>query len=166
MVTVRLHDSMPAERRHEWEAILRLRDATQRQSRLQTYLDAGYGSCWLRESRIAALVEAALWYHDGSRYRLLAWVVMPNHVHVVFHQMQGHPLPGVVHSWKSYSAREANRLLGREGPFWYREYHDRYMRDERHLERAIAYVHANPVQAGLVSVPGDWPFSSARFLPT
>ncbi len=165
MVTIRLHDSMPAERRHEWEALLRLRDESQRQTRLQEYLDAGYGSCWLREPRIAALIEATLWYHDGVRYRLLAWVVMPNHVHVIFHQMEGHTLPEVVHSWKSYSAREANKLLGREGAFWYRDFHDRFMRNERHLERAIAYVHANPVRAGFVSVPGEWPFSSARFIP-
>ena len=62
MVTLRLHDSMPAERRRDWEAILRLRDVTQRQSRLQAYLDAGYGSCWLREPRIAAVMAD----HDDS----------------------------------------------------------------------------------------------------
>jgi putative DNA methylase len=51
--------------------------------RIEEYLDAGHGACWLRRPEIAALVEGALRYFDGQRYRLLAWCVMPNHVHTL-----------------------------------------------------------------------------------
>lgn len=68
----------------------------------------------------------------------------------------------VVHGWKSFSAHAANRLLKRAGTLWFREYHDRYIRDEVHLARAVAYIHGNPVKAGLVSAEEDWEWSSAR----
>jgi REP element-mobilizing transposase RayT len=72
-------------------------------------------------------------HFDGQRYRLLAWVVMPNHVHVLIETMTGHTLAAVLHSWKSYTAKEANRLLGRTGDFWQPEYFDRFIRDDRHF---------------------------------
>jgi len=97
----------------------------------------------------------------GERYRLLAWCVMPNHVHAVAEMLPGFALAHVVHSWKSYMAKEANKMLHREGPFWQREYYDRYIRDDRHLERAIAYIEQNPVKAGLVAQAKEWAFSSA-----
>jgi REP element-mobilizing transposase RayT len=57
--------------------------------------------------------------------------------------------------------REANQILGRTGQFGFREYFDRYIRDERHFANAVQYIHENPVKAGLVENPEDWPFSSA-----
>ncbi len=70
-------------------------------------------------------------------------------------------LSTIVHSWKSFTAKEANKLLKRAGTFWQPEYFDRAIRDERHLASAIWYIHANPVKAGLVARAEDWPFSSA-----
>ncbi|MDX2233200.1 MAG: transposase [Hyphomonadaceae bacterium] len=125
------------------------------------HLDAGFGSCLLRVDDIAPIVENALLHSDGERYRLLAWCVMPNHVHVVFEQLSGARLSAVVQSWKSVTAHRINARLGRRGRFWRREYFDRFMRDDGHLARTIAYVEGNPVKAGLVKAPEDWLFSSA-----
>ena len=72
------------------------------------------------------------------------------------------PLGGIVHSWKSFTAKASNRLLSRTGAFWMADYYDRFIRDERHLRAAIAYVERNPVAAGLVGRPEEWAWSSAR----
>ena len=85
---------------------------------------------------------------------------MPNHVHVVVEPMAGVSLHSIIQAWKSISARRANILLGRTGPFWMREYYDRYIRDDAHLEAAIRYAENNPVDAGLCARPEDWPWSS------
>ena len=108
------------------------------------------------------MVERAMLHHDGNRYRLAAWVVMPNHVHLLATPRDGHTLSGIMHSLKSYTAHQANKLLRREGTFWMEEYFDRYVRDARHFRNTIAYIENNPVKAGLCRRPPDWPFSSAR----
>ena len=139
------------------------RCSAQQHERIQDYLDAGHSSCVLRHEHVASLVQAALLHGDDVQYRLLAWVVMPNHVHVLVEMLPGYPLYQVVQAWKSVTARRANVLLGRKGTLWQRDYFDRYIRDERHMERAIVYIHGNPVKAGLVARAEDWPFGSARW---
>jgi REP element-mobilizing transposase RayT len=104
-----------------------------------------------------------LLHFDTVRYRLFAWVVMPNHVHALLQLVPGRPLDRIVHSWKSYTAKQANRLLGRTGPFWAREYFDRVMRDDGHLVKTAAYIETNPVKAGLCASISDWQFSSAWY---
>ena len=86
--------------------------------RVESYLDAGEGKCWMRDDAIAAIVAGALLHFDGRRYLLHAWCVMPNHVHVVVQPLAGYELPGITHTWKSFTAKEANRKLGRRGKFW------------------------------------------------
>jgi REP element-mobilizing transposase RayT len=162
-VTFRLADAMPAERRDEWELFSKIEDDAVRRQKIEDYLDAGHGSCVLRDDRAAQIVETALLFFDGQRYRLLAWVVMPNHVHVIVEPMPNHPLGSILHSWKSYTANEVNKLLRRTGALWEPEYHDRFIRDERHLKNAINYVHENPVKARLVKQAELWRWSSVRF---
>jgi REP element-mobilizing transposase RayT len=123
-------------------------------ARLDDHLDHGYGECWLRKAQIAQLVIETWQLFDGDRYQLLAWCVMPNHVHIVFRLFEGRMLARIVHSWKSFTALRANESLGRTGPFWEREYHDRIIRDERELQDRINYVLRNPEKAGL----RDWPY--------
>lgn len=156
-VTFRLADSLP----QEAIATLQGTGPAAREQR-QALLDAGHGSCVLRDPRIAALVERALFFFDGQRYRLLAWVVMPNHVHVLIEAGTTHSLASIVQSWKRETARKANDILGREGHLWQSDYYDRYIRNAEHFDRAVAYIHRNPVIAGLVREPQDWPYSSAR----
>jgi hypothetical protein len=81
---------------------------------------------------------------------------------VQFVTADGHSLGAVVRGWKSFTANRANKALGRSGPFWHRDYFDRFIRDEGHLSRTIEYVENNPVKAGLTSSAIDWQWSSAR----
>jgi putative DNA methylase len=137
-------------------------DDPERLRRVERLLDAGHGECWLAKPEIATLVEESLLHGDGQRYRLLCWVIMPNHVHTLIETLDGHPLPDVAHSWKSFTANVANRRLGRTGHFWARDYFDRYIRDDQHLAAVIRYIENNPVKAGLVERAEDWLFGSAR----
>jgi len=127
-----------------------------------TGIEANFGLRLLASPQAASIVERALLRFDAERYRLLAWCVMPNHVHAVAEQMEGWPLAQIVHSWKSYTANLINKARGRDGGVWMREYFDRFMRDDSHPSTTNFYVEANPVDAGLVVRAEDWPWSSAR----
>ena len=159
-ITHRLADALP---KAVLQRLAAIQDDTEKRKNLEAWMDAGLGSCFLADSRCANIVEQALFHHDGDKYRLLAWCVMPNHVHVLIQVASGASLPKIVHAWKSWTAKQINRVLGRSGTLWQREYHNRYIRDDNHLAAVIRYIHTNPVKAGLVSRPGQWRFSSARF---
>jgi REP element-mobilizing transposase RayT len=116
---------------------------------IERFLDSGAGACHLQNFAIAEEVANALRYFDEKRYRLLAWCVMPNHVHVVARLFPGTTLATVLHSWKSFSSKHANQILGSHGVFWQREYYDHLIRDEEELQRAIRYVAENPAKAKL-----------------
>jgi putative DNA methylase len=126
-------------------------------------LDQGHGRRDLATPEIVTLVQQTLLHFDGERYRLLAWCVMPNHVHALAEIRDGQRLDRIVHSWKSFTAHQGNRLLGRTGSFWAPEYFDRYMRDEPHLAATVAYIEENPVKAGLCCEPAAWPYSPASW---
>lgn len=167
-VTWRLADSMANEVLARWREELKLdngqpedEDRQRYRDRVEKYLDLGHGSCLLADQRAAQIVQDALLHFDKTRYRLLAWAIMPNHVHVVVELVPEWPLAKVVHSWKSFTANAINRLLGREGAVWFRDYYDRFIRTEAHLAAAVHYTHANPVKAGLVTTAEEWRFSSA-----
>ncbi len=129
---------------------------------VESYLDSSDKPSFLARPDIAAIVQQALLHFDGVRYHLLAWVVMPNHVHVILQPLSPHDLTSIVQSWKGWSAREANRALGRRGRFWSVDYFDRYIRDDEHLARATDYLEMNPVRAGLRRSPEEWQWSSAK----
>ena len=121
------------------------------------------GPFWLREPRIAKMVEDALLYGETTRgfYSLHGWVIMPNHVHAVFEPKSA--LPATMRWLKGRTSREANRHLGRTGlPFWQDESYDHWIRSTGELEDVIAYVENNPVKAGLVDTKERWPWSSVR----
>ncbi len=166
-VTFRLHDSVPVDLIERWREELgsgesRDKDAAtsiELRQRIARYEDAGHGECWLKHPEIAELVQNALLHFDNERYRLLAWCIMPNHVHVVIECWSDWPLADIIQSWKSFTAKEANKILNRTGAFWFREYHDRFIRDEKHFSNAIEYIYHNPVKAGLVSSPEKWSYS-------
>lgn len=121
-------------------------------ARMEEHFDRGAGACSLCDPRIGKLMANALGFWDGKRYRLVAWCIMPNHVHVVCRFLPGQKLGVVLRGWKSYTARRANVILGRDGAFWQREYYDPLIRNEDEFERAVRYVVSNPERAGL----RDW----------
>jgi putative transposase len=180
-VTFRLADSMPASRRGEWEHLLRIEDVRERRAKLEEYLDRGVGACHLRNPQVAKIAEDAILHFHDQRYELLAWCVMPNHVHVLVHVWQM-PLWKTVRSWKHFVQTQANRLLAerrlparRDGERnsnepcrrpafqWQREYWDTFMRNEEQERKAIRYIENNPGKAKLCRSADRWPFSSARF---
>lgn len=169
-ITFRLVDSVPAQVIQEWKRELQMTESTQADApeavelrkRIARYEDHGHGACWLRIPAIASMVENVLLHFDNQRYRIFAWCVMPNHVHGLVQTFERWPLRSILHSWKSYSAKEANRELGRSGAFWAIEYHDRFIRDANHYRKAVDYIEQNPVTCGLAREAKDWVFSSAR----
>jgi REP element-mobilizing transposase RayT len=163
-VTFRLADALPAEKlaalRAEREGWLKKHlephtDAEQKEyhrlfsQRIQDWLDAGSGSCLLRDDRVAEIVARALQHFDDQRYALGSWVVMPNHVHAVVTPKEGWLLDHILHSWKSFTAHEINRLMGRTGVVWQHEGYDHIVRNPRALWRIEEYIADNPRKAGI-----------------
>jgi REP element-mobilizing transposase RayT len=172
-VCFRLGDSLPRSATERWRrertAILagagpfltseqesRLRELFA--ERVERCLDSGHGACWLRRPDIARIAADALQHFDRDRYGLLAWCVMPNHVHAVVQPSARHTLPGILKSWKGFIGKEASRMLGLQGEFWQPEYYDHLIRDADDLAHAIRYVEENPTKAGLPA----WPWVSGR----
>lgn len=174
-VTFHLADSLPAgvlvRLEEELRTVPPTRQDAKRRKRIEVWLDAGHGCCLLREPVAACLVQDTFLCFDGVRYRLLAWVVMPNHVHVLFQPMEGWTMARIVASWKSFTGRRLSSLLpaspGSDAVHrvWHREYWDRFIRDARHFHAAREYIHNNPVKVGLVRHPEEWEWSSARLEP-
>lgn len=170
-ITFRLADSVPAKVISSWKSELSdLLDGADKDAadqavselhrRIARFEDAGHGACLLRNPEIAEILQLKLTAGHPERYQLLAWCIMPNHVHVMIREVETHPLGKVVQGWKGGSAIEINRQLGRSGRLWNLDFHDRFIRDESHYHRCLNYIHRNPVKAGLCEDPEDWSFSS------
>jgi REP element-mobilizing transposase RayT len=169
-VTFRLADSLPKAVLEAWRsertsiiqaAAAQSRPLTEEEldclaflfsEKVDRFLDNGSGACWLKNPSVAEIVACAMKHFDGQRYRLLASCVMPNHVHAVVMPAPGYELSSILHSWKSYTSNEANKSLGRRGPFWCVEYYDHLIRNEEQLIHAIDYTWSNPEKCGL----SDW----------
>ena len=164
-ITYRLADSVPRRVIERWMGELGTVTEEQRQKKLHRliaeYEDRGHGECWLADPENASVVIQNLKHFDGERYRLDAWCVMPNHVHVLIFCLADQQLDQIVRSWKNFTARLINQSVGRSGRLWNHDYHDRLIRDEDHLVRARSYIRMNPVRAGLCKKPEQWRFGSA-----
>ena len=128
------------------------------------------GPRWLASSTIADIVAQAIHHLDGQTYDLLAYCVMPNHVHIVFRpgcDDSEHPIPvpRILHSLKSFTAHRANRALKREGAFWQHESYDHWARNTQEIRRITRYVCANPVRAGLAEHWQEWQWTYVRDMP-
>ena len=166
-ITLHLGDSIPTKVIDRWQRELKeLSDEEAKivlHRRIEKYLDQGYGECYLGNGAIANMVQQSLLKYDGLRYNLFSWVVMPNHSHSMFTRAEDWKLETLLKNHKSYTAHEANKILGRKGKFWTDEYFDRYIRTTEHFLNTVRYIENNPVKAGLCEKPEDWPFSSAWF---
>jgi REP element-mobilizing transposase RayT len=118
------------------------------EAKVDALLDKAEGECWLRRDDIAEMVAGALTHFDDDRYRLLSWCIMPNHVHGVLQPLDGHELPEILHSWKSFTAHRINEMLGRGGIVWQDEYYDHLIRDDEDLCHCAEYAWKNPEHAG------------------
>jgi len=168
-VVFRLADSVPIEISEKWRFQRRsIIDRAQSQKRplteneekelhqlysekIESFLDAGHGECLLKKDDIAKIMDNAIKHFDGERYDLIAWAIMPNHVHVIIRPRPGYKLAEIAHSWKSFTAKEINKCLGRDGSVWMDEYYDHLIRDENDFGNQINYVLNNPIKAGLLN---------------
>lgn len=185
-ITFRLADSLPQEKLRELRELKERRerstvaelglrgprgsslgsaDTAEERRKIEAWLDAGMGCCALRHPEMAKVFEETLLEFDDQKYKLIAWCIMPNHVHVLIEPMI--ELKRIVQSWKSFTGRWAlthNAELGLRVPgaaFWMPDYWDRFIRNAEHLRNTIDYIHHNPVRAGLCSTPEHWRWSSA-----
>ena len=171
-VTFRLADSIPKETLNKLHKALELlpseRATIEKRKKIEFYQDQGLGCCALGHPEVAQKMCDALLHFDNERYKLHAWTIMPNHVHVLF--TQKYPLGKILHSWKSFTAKwvlARNKELGLKVPvnkgLWQEEYWDRYIRNEEHFYKAKEYIESNPVKAGLVSTAKDWRYGSVGY---
>lgn len=184
MITFRLYDSVPKEVVEGWKETLSLLGGSQTSSLreprrhsfstykteadrllalLDKYEDAGYGSCVLKNDNVAKIVHDAIFFYHGKKYNVISWCIMPNHVHVLIEVMKNISLSSILHSWRSFSSNEINKVLNRSGRLWMPEYFDRFIRDNDHFNNVVDYIHNNPVKAGLVKEATDYKWSSAGY---
>jgi REP element-mobilizing transposase RayT len=164
-LTWRLHGSLPACSLQKLRAE-KIPTAGQEFARADQHLDrAEAGPLWLKDTRIADCVSRCPELGDSKfrQYDLHSFVVMANHVHVLL-------TPKIELQWisrnlKGVTARLCNQILQRtKQPFWQQESYDHWCRDDSEFERIRGYIAKNPVKAGLVSKPEQWPWSSAHRL--
>lgn len=173
-VTWRLADSLPQDKlRYHYEERLIWRkthpepwtDETEAEyhrlfsARVDDWLDTGHGECVLRESANAEIVANALLHFEGTRSVVASFVIMPNHVHILFALDPEWRLEELIHSWKRFSSQRINQRIGRSGTLWHRDYFDRLIRDGGHFENCIRYIRRNPEKARLKT--GDFFFTRA-----
>jgi REP element-mobilizing transposase RayT len=109
---------------------------------------------------IADIVEESIWFGHPERYILQAYVIMPNHIHLLLGPVADWNLAKILQGLKGFTAREINRKLGRRGAFWQDENFDHLIRNEQDWSDKFDYIHDNPVTAGLVTRAQDNPYSS------
>ncbi|MDT8389690.1 MAG: transposase [Lentisphaeria bacterium] len=161
-LSFRLVDALPAVKRREWlderQNILdniscQNRDPTDWErtrlrnlysERIEAYLDAGHGECWLAKSAIGGLVADVLEFFNDQRYHLHSYCIMPNHVHVLADCMADWDISDIVKNWKIYSAKHINRILGRKGRVWQSEPFDHIVRTEKEYRYQLRYIWENP----------------------
>ncbi len=120
------------------------------------------GPMWLKDGRVSRCVVDTLLFAERKLklYELHSYVVMANHVHVLL--WPDRDLISITRKIKSFTASEANRILQRSGKrFWQEESFDHWIRTMAEYSRIATYIEWNPVSAGLVKKPEDWPWSSA-----
>ncbi len=189
-VTYRLHGSIPMSLLYRWKLEQEAEKARIEQLPLSTpdlldklaelnwryffekydrYLDENLnGPYWLSRSEVAQTVVDSLTYCDKHFFHLWAYCIMSNHVHLLLTLRKGSPpLYDTIGRHKSFTANEANKILGREGYFWQHESFDHLVRDEKSFSGILNYILENPVKAKLVQEWEEWPwtFCSAELLP-
>jgi type I site-specific restriction endonuclease len=122
--------------------------------RLQVWLDAGYGSMILKDPVANRIVTDAIRHFDGDRYTLEEFVVAANHVHALLTPKEGHELGEILHSWKSFTAKEILKLpvaagLSTKPTVWQKESWDHIVRSERSLEKFREYIRAHRSGGGV-----------------
>jgi REP element-mobilizing transposase RayT len=165
-VTFRLADSLPQlklmEYRQEkelwlgqhpkpWDEAMQEEYDAMFTAKLDKWIDAGYGGCILKDSRVRDIVADSIMHLNGDRYDIYAYVIMPNHVHVMLTPRADCTVQHIVGGWKRYSSQQANKLLGHNALVWERNCFDRLMRSAADYDAHISYIVDNPQH-----LPSEW----------
>lgn len=166
-ITFRLADALPASvvlelknQRERWKQTHALETLTPEElaeyhklfsERYEKLLNAGSGSCLLREPANAEIVDGALRFFDGQRYELDETIIMPNHVHVLVKPLANNHLVDILHSWKSYTANQINARTKQSDQLWQHESYDHIVRHENAMHAIRRYIRENPKVAGASS---------------
>ena len=158
-VTFRLGDALPLSKLRQWREARRVwleahplpwDEATKKQyervfmGRIEDWLDEGMGSCLWRDGGRRRILEETLMRFQGGRVVHHAWVIMPNHVHLLFTPGERWAVPDLIQAWKGHSARRIG-----QGSVWQRNYRDTLIRDAGHFGNVLRYIKNNPVRAQL-----------------
>jgi len=153
-VTFRLKDSLPQVKLNElqqrrdawirhhpepWGAATQAAYHKEFTNQFEQWLDLGHGSCRLKEANNRKIIEAVLHHDHGTRAEFISWVIMPNHVHLLFQPL--YPLEDLLRNWKSISAKQIG-----SGSIWQRNYRDTILRNDRHFEAVVRYIRNNPAK--------------------
>jgi len=151
--------------------------------RFDALLDnASNGPTWLKEPEVAMIVKEAIDYRDGNVFNIMAYCIMPNHVHMLFEPLlcnvsglteptnekkgrdsvSTYKVTKIMESLKKYTALRANRILQRSGHFWQHESYDHVIQDGDELENTLWYILFNPVKAGLIDDWTKWKWSYCK----
>lgn len=157
-ITLRLYDSLPQSllqnlKEHE-------KNSNNPKIDLDFLMDKSYGQCFLAEPKVAKIVQDTLLFYHKKFYDLHEWVIMPNHLHFILRAFDQQSISSIIKRIKSYSARQSNIALSRNGSFWFEDYFDRFIRSEEHYNYLVNYIYNNPVKAGLCKSIEDWEYSS------
>ncbi len=128
---------------------------------LNQSLDLCHGACVLRRADIGRQVSSGLDYFHGQRVLTGDFVVMPNHVHALLTPLEGHELENILHSIKSYTAREIQNALKSSGQLWQKDTYDHIVRDPEQLQAYRDYITSNPRKANLRD--GEYLLSQAEY---
>lgn len=191
-ITFRLAGSLPAEviarlkeeHQQNEKLLLKIKDEKMKKQEILNMHKRHFGNfdemldksannqSWLRDECVAQVIVEAMHFRDEKAYNLLAYCIMPNHVHMVFTvgRRASSPYKGktasdayivtkILENLKWYTAVKANKILNRKGAFWQHESYDHVVRDGKELERIVNYVLNNPVRAGFVSSRDQWKWS-------
>ena len=125
-------------------------DITRRRHPHWTLKGSTYFVTWRLLENIGTLSDAerelvvnSLLHFQDERYRLLAYVVMDDHVHVIVRPLGDYTLSSLIHSWKSYTANQINVQRGAQGALWQADRFDRIIRSERELLQKMQYIVSN-----------------------
>jgi len=158
-VTWRLHDSLPTHRAFPPDAL----NSGQAFAAMDRLLDESRGGAfYMRQPAVADMIVEAIQHNSMTlgHYLLHAFVVMPNHVHLL--TTLAVALPKLTKSLRGITAKRANEMLALTGsPFWQEESYDHLVRHQREFERIRGYIEGNPVRAGLVTEASEYRWSSA-----
>lgn len=111
---------------------------------IERMLDRRWGSCVLRHPDVRKHVEEKIEFFRGERYDIIAYVIMPNHVHLLLLMLNDYNVYEVVRSIKKFSAMSINREVFSAGRLWMRSHFDRMVRSEDHLKHCVNYIRNNP----------------------